>query len=301
MLKCNFLFFVILLSAASANGQNYFIPNQWWVQKPLFNPAASGISDKLDVAIGTRLGGFTNKYTGSYTFGAVNAKISAINSGVGFSYFNENPEYLGKTNEQFVMRQRFAFTYNYQFAFKNSHVLALGTSVDFIRTSWNINWLPPGGGIDPGLPPPSGIGTDINLGFGAMYQAENWHVGLSAVPSATLVDAENLTNQATTFYLSASYLSRFNGTFALEAAGLGGLDIDNWYTLNYNLKLWLVDAYYTGVGFSVSRNTYDSVDLLFGLTLFKQLKIHYAYAFTLSDFSSMTNQHVISLQFALAD
>ncbi len=271
------------------------------MQKPLFNPAASGITDKLDVAIGTRLGGFTNKYTGSYTYGAVNAKISAINSGVGFSYFNENPEYLGKTNEQFVMRQRFAFTYNYQFAFKNSRVLALGTTVDFIRTSWNINWAPPGGGIDPALPPPNGIGTDINLGFGAMYQAENWHVGLSAVPSAILVDAENLTNQATTFYLSASYLHLFNENIALEAGGLGAINLDEWYTVNYNFKFWLVDAYYAGLGISASRDVFDSVDLLFGITLFEQIKIQYAYAFTISDFSSVTNQHAVSLQFALAD
>lgn len=133
--------FVFSVCFFESLAQGYLIQNQWWLQQPLFNPAASGMDAKLSSAIGTRLPGYETLFFGSYTYGRIDAKIDAINSGLGFSYFNQNPEYLGRKDEQFLMQQRFAFNYNYQFQFKNNHILAVGATSEFLVTWWNIDWL----------------------------------------------------------------------------------------------------------------------------------------------------------------
>jgi len=281
-----------------------FIANQWWLQRELFNPAASGIDTKLSTAIGGRIGGYAEPsvFFGNNYYGRIDGKLSSINSGIGFSYFTQNPEYLLDSVTNYLTRQRFALNYNYQFTLANNAVLALGFSADVIHNYWNLNWLPPDNPNDPFLPPQNGAGSDVNLGFGVMYQAKNWHIGISMMPSINLIDEVNLSYPFQVYYLTSAVKAHFNDHFAVEGGLLFAIDEDSYYLFNPNLKLWLNDAHYLGVAVSRGDFFWESNDLLLGLTLWKHWSIHYTYSFLQSDsFRPPSNSHTIGLQFALAD
>ena len=290
--------------AGNSLAQENFIPNQWWLQRSLINPAASGIDGKLNAAIGMRLVGNSEEYAyylGNDYYGRIDGRLSAINSGIGFSYYTNNPAFLMDTTADYLSRQRFALNYNYQFRFENNDVLSIGFTVDVIRNYWNLSWLPPGNPNDPTLPPRSGTGNDMNMGFGALYQSQNWHIGLSLVPSINLVDEENLSIPTEVIYLTAAGTSPLDDRVAIEGGLLLSTDVNDYYGVYANTKLWLDKAYYLGLQAGVTNQTTDSFDLLLGLTFWKNLSMHYSYSFQLSDFSNSANRQIIGLQYIITD
>lgn len=295
------LLVVAMLEAATgvAQERNY-INSQWWLQRPLINPAASGVGYTFQAAAGSRLG--ADNYDlgdGSLLYGRVDGKINAINSGIGFSYFNNNPEQLGNDGGNYNLRQRFLLNYNYQIEFANQTTLALGTSLEVIYNSWNILWLPPSNGNDPALTPPSGDGTDINIGFGAYYSGNNWHVGLSMVPAINLKDDNNLVDSENMYYFTAAYNFNITDKVSIEP-GILAHTIHFKTSYNFNLKAWYDRAYYAGVGVNLDGDYPDSYDLLLGIQIIHGLSFQYAYNSIISDISSLIpNRHVISIVYQL--
>lgn len=279
------------------------IYNQWWLQLPQLNPAASAVADDLNAAIGSRLGKNDFNIDGSLLYARVDGRLNAINSGLGFSYFNSNPEALGNRDTNYFMQQRFMFNYNYQFTFANQSVLSAGVAFDIIRNSWNWDWFPPSNSNDPALPPRNGMGNDMNLGFGLHYQAKKLYAGLSFMPAFNLVDQANLIAPQNEIYAYLGYRPQLSELLDLEL----GLLFD--YTdgefnassdISANAKLWLLDMFYGGVGMGHLTNSPNVVDVLVGLEVHHIFSIHYAYIITISDLSlANPNKHAISLQYRI--
>lgn len=122
------------------------------------------------------------------------------------------------------------------------------------------------------------------------------------MPAIPLVEAKNITYTYATFYLSAAAMIPLNDALGLEGALLAVFDEDFTFgNFNPNLKLWVLNKYYLGVGLGYVDWQSDAADSLLGLDIYKGLSAHYVYSFTISDFSAFKNQHVISLQYLLAD
>lgn len=281
-------------------GQNFFIPEQWWVQKPLLNPAASGLSGKLDAAMGSRLGGFQSQFEGILSYARVDGRIDGLNSGIGFSYFNNNPEYLFAKDSNFVMRQRLAFNYNYQFTFSENSILSLGIVLDIERVAWQIDGHP-ANPVNPAIPPQASAGNDFNLGFGIFYQSRFWQTGVSLVPSVNLKNEVNLNTPNPKFHILASGHYPFENDLAIAGGVLVSLQEDTHHIINLNTKIWLANAYYAGIAVTSQKNYPDSFDLLLGLSLLNSFQVHYTYSIGISDLANINaNRHIISLQYRIA-
>jgi type IX secretion system PorP/SprF family membrane protein len=280
------------------------IYNQWWLQLPQLNPAASAVADNLNAAIGSRLGKNDFSVDGSLLYARIDGRINAINSGLGFSYFNSNPEALGNRDTLYFMQQRFMFNYNYQFTFANQSVLSAGVAFDIIRNSWNWDWFPPDNSNDPALPPGNGMGNDMNLGFGLHYQAEKLYAGLSFMPAFNLLDQANLIDPQNELYAYLGYRPQLSTLLDLELGLLFNYTDDESSAssnLSANAKLWLLNMFYAGVGFGHFVNSPNNVDILVGIEIYQRLSIHYGYIVMLSELSlANKNQHVISIQYRIS-
>ncbi len=299
ILKNSFFTLLLVVFTLPSFGQYFFIPQQWWVQKPLLNPAASGLSGKLDAAMGSRLGGFQSQFEGILSYARVDGRIDGINSGIGFSYFNNNPEYLFAKDSNFVMRQRLAFNYNYQFTFSKNSILSLGVVFDIERVAWQIDGHPANPG-NPSIPPQTGTGNDFNLGFGIFYQARFWQAGVSLVPAINLEDQVNLNDPNPKLNIMISGRYPFDNDLAIEGGTLISIPENQIDIITLNTKIWLANAYYAGVAFTYQYNFPDSFDLLLGLNLLNRFDVHYVYSIGLSDLANINaNRHIISLQYRI--
>ena len=295
--------FTFSLFCLVAFGQYYSITNQWWLQQPLLNPATSGINNKISAAIGSRLGGTKTQVEGSVSYMRLDAKLNGINSGIGFSYFNNNPEYLlNNDSANFIMRQRIALNYNYQFTFDDASILSIGTTLDIERIAWSLD-VYHGSPINPIIPPQNGPGNDINLGFGIFYKAANWNAGVSLVPSINLLDEINLNTPSPSLQFMASIDQHLENNLSLQSGVLFGFPTEqplasNYY-LNVFMKLWFANGnIYAGLAYNSIPTSPESIDLLLGLNLGKRLALHYAYAIAISNYAGVnTNRHILSLSY----
>lgn len=298
IMKKGMTIFLFLLGCSSIMAQQFFIPNQWWIQKPMLNPAASGTSGKLDAVMGSRLGGFRNAFEGSLTFGRVDGRIGAINSGWGVSYFNNNPEYLFVTDSNFVMRQRLAVNYNYQIQLGEHVLMSLGAVLDVHRVAWQLDFFG-NGPNDPAIPPQAGPGHDVNIGFGVWFQGKNWQLGASSVPAINLIDEVNLNDPVNTLFIHASGRIPLDEDIDIAAEMLYA-NSQLTQIVNANLAVWIANAYYAGVGVTYQRNYPDSFDMMLGLSFMNRFRLHYVYSIGISELSNINaNRHIISLQYRI--
>jgi len=199
--------------------------------------------------------------------------------------------------------------YSYRIAFNNSY-LSLGLSAGVLNYQAAFSKVETTQGNDPLFQ------EDVNgflptVGVGALYATEKWYVGLS-VP-ALLSTKINVNNQQITtksnnhYFLTGGYIFNVTDNFKLKPStmirAVSGAPIE----CDLNLNAWVNDA----VGFGVSYRTGDAFVGMFELQLSPQLRLGYAYDYTISklntyntkgthelmlryEFKSKKNQRIIS-------
>ncbi len=277
------------------------IPSHWWLQLSSLNPAASGINYELDAALGSQLGRSDFDFNGSLLYFRVDKHSNMLKSGFGFSYFNSNPEALGNRDSSYLMMQRFVFNYNYQFTFADASVLSAGVMLDITRNSWNIDWFAPSTPNDPAIPPPSGMGNDLNLGFGLQYTRTNFYAGVSLTPTFNLIDQTNLISPEQELVAYAAYSPKVNALLSLDLGVLYRYVDSEFGASSYlmtNARLWVNQLFYGGVGYAFTADFPDQLDVLLGIDINKKWTLHYGYVIYLSSLNlANSNKHVVSLQF----
>jgi hypothetical protein len=301
-------FFAIQLASTVAFGQSILVPQQIWQQESSLNPAASGLYNKIDVFAGYSWLNDTYYETEmqSKAFVALaNVYMPKLKSGLGISYNHYNE--ISITTDPFGYELNDTFNldfsnirlnYNYQFQFKNEHRLSFGTTLAIKEINWRSYDYP----CWECIYDVDGADSEVGIGFGAMYAASNWYVGLSFSPvfvispfQSSLVDL-NLESS-----LIASYSFSLRGTtkftpyiavscvtpdsyFEVSFVSLGFRITDEWFLFGVDLA----GGYFTG-----------SLNFNLGATLFKKLQLIYSPGLLLSNDAEFNAHHTFGLRYAM--
>jgi len=137
-------------------------------------------------------------------------------------------------------------------------------------------------------------------GFGLLYSAEKWYVGLSApaLLKTKIISSYNvITSEASNHYfLTGGYIFNVSSVFKLKPSvmvkAVSGAPIE----YDFNMNAWLNDV----VGLGVSYRTNDSFVGMFELQMSPEIRIGYAYDYTISNlktYSKGTHELLLRYEF----
>jgi len=126
------------------------------------------------------------------------------------------------------------------------------------------------------------------VGFGALYATENWYVGFS-IPALlhTKVDTENYLNQKNIgannhYFLTGGYIFDMSEEVKMKPSILVKAVKGAPIQYDFNLNGWFQDV----LGLGMSYRTGDAVVAMVEIQVMPQLRIGYAYDYTISDLKS---------------
>lgn len=273
---------------------------------PLYNPAASGVFNDLEVSTGIQLGNFPVFNDGQnidlfspefYLKGDV--FFDKINSGIGINHFNNNADHIFNKEPNYRSSQRFGLNYNYQFRFNENNLLSVGLSFNAQNENWNINWLPPTPNPDPSLPAKTGSTSAYNLGAGLLYKNRIWFAGFSINPILKLNEADRMLYNESNYALITGADIPLNDKYQLYSTLLVSSYLNDDYSANLMVQCMYNKIVFVGGGFAHGGNSADSWQAMIGARIAKNYRVHYAYGQTINDLIQSTAIHNIAFQFAL--
>ena len=141
-----------------------------------------------------------------------------------------------------------------------------------------------------------------NAGFGAFYYTQNFYAGLS-IPHLILntVDAASIkkvTNKASVkdwhYYITAGYIAKVSDDIKLKPTIMIKEVVGSPMQFDASLNALFVDVFWVGAAY----RTGDAVSAIAGIQITKQLRLGYAYDYTLSKLKKYnTGTHEITLGF----
>jgi type IX secretion system PorP/SprF family membrane protein len=150
------------------------------------------------------------------------------------------------------------------------------------------------------------VGWLPTAGFGVLFYAEKWYVGLS-VPALlhTKVSAENYVSQNgfgadNHYFLTGGYVFDVNESFKLKPSVLVKAVRGASVECDFNLNGWFNEIF----GLGVSYRTGDAVVGMFEFQLTKELRLGYAYDYSISDLQSYnkgTHELMLRYEFGKSD
>ncbi len=273
--------------------QDLLYLDQQWLQKPLYNPAASGISNKLEVNLGSYI--FPD-FTRNSLFGTsvrVDGFIDKIKSGFGVSYYVSNTELRLKedANNYFsTFVEDFKFNYNYQFQLKNSAVLAVGANFMVSREYWySANF--PAGSL-----PKDGMRWRTGVGFGLVYSGNHLNLGLSLLPVFNIKQEYFIYEFKNQLFINASYRFVISEKWEIEPMLLvTGNGSKNEYNFSVKTRFNKV------LDFGLGTTNGNIITGFAGITISKKFALNYAYGYIASNFTNaFAAQHSITLRYFIA-
>ncbi len=258
----------------TANAQYDAAFTNYWTLQSYFNPAASGIEEKIDIqgAYSLQLAGFEN--APKTILATADMPLFFINPrhGVGVGFMNDD---IGLFSNKKLYLQ-----YAYHQPLWGGR-LSIGARIGFLNETFDGSELDVEDEGDPAFATSEVDGTSMDIDAGLRYTYKKlWYVGFSSMhltaPTISLGDdKENEVSVSRLYYLTAGYTLKFRRPeFALYTSGILRTDFDAWRgditaRLAYNGdKLHL----YGGLSYSPTV----SVALLLGTT-FHGIKIGYSY------------------------
>lgn len=286
--------------------QSIVMQQQLWLQESAVNPAASGLYNKYDA-----YGGFTwlnhtvyGRQIKDHAFtGLANLFIESANSGFGLSYnkYGATSYNTAHWNVSDTLSYDFSnirLNYNYQFRLKNEHTLSIGTTVAYKSTAWNASyynyWE---------LGAKKGSDNELGIGFGVIYAAKNWHVGLSFSPVLvySAIESPEIIYQFESTVL-ASYTFTLRETTQLTPYLIATIARDDVYTgvSQFSVGFRITDKWFL-YGLDLSGfYAWGTVNTNLGVLLFNRLQLLYSPGLVLDFHSDVSIQHAFGLSFSLA-
>ncbi len=268
------LFSSILYSQSSA------INNQFWLQMPLLNAAASGVFNDVEAASGIQFGGTqaSTNIIDAVTpeiFCRADIFVDKLNSGFGLNYYNTNLSQLFSPTNNFVTEQRIGLNYNYQLRFNQNNLLSAGLCLDMKIKNWNSELMYPETGKE----------TAHNLGAGLLFKNKYWFAGASFLPVWRIKEYDFAEYYINLFTLTAGADIPINQRIKISS----GINYTSGnYTIwafNANLSLKFEDIFYAGAGIQKGNYYNESWQLFIGLQVSNNLLIHYSYGHIFNDFN----------------
>lgn len=285
-----------------AFGQQNFIANQYWLQMPMLNPAASGTKNLFELASGFRVNsekGYSAEF-GSPFYVRVDWFIPTIKSGFGFSYYDDYANLWFKYQPEYYYLQNFKFNYNTQIEVERKKFLSLGFNIDWQHMDWQLPWRfsdpPPA----PARPADTASQNVVQMGFGGWYTTPNFYFGLSMLPIFKLVAEDGLYEPQTHWNMLGGYHFEISDDWKITPMVLVnyGTKASN---MNLGVQFSRSDWLYFGVNanyYTITKTDYADASLNFflGITILDFLGINYCYSAAYTETSSANTQnHSISL------
>lgn len=200
---------LVALAAQPARAQYDPAFSHYWALEPVFNPAAVGKEQKVNVAAAyaKSMAGFENSPSTMYAGGDIPFRFLKVYHGVGAQFLNDE---IG-----LFSHKRFALQYAVRFKLFGG-LLGAGVNLGLLSEAFD------GGGVDtetpddPAFPSGDANGTGFDIGAGLYYTRGAWYVGLSALhlnsPSVDIGDAQTFGIDPT-FYLTGGYNIKLRNPF----------------------------------------------------------------------------------------
>ncbi len=266
-----------------------------------YNPGYAGSNDAICVTAVHR-----QEYVGfdkgrpQTTVLSFDMPISAINSGVGLTVFQEAIGYQKEVSVNATYAYRLSLDYG---------TLGFGANVGYINRSINGDWITPesllnGGSIyiDPAVPHMDSKGA-FDAGAGVYYRTSNYYAGVSALhltkPSFKYNESDKSKNPyiAPHLYIVGGYVYQLpNPMFELKPSALVQTDFVAWeFSVNaqfiYNKKFW---------GGLTYRSSNAIVPML-GIHLVNGLSVGYGYDVVLNKLATYTSgSHEIVVRYCFS-
>lgn len=140
-----------------------------------------------------------------------------------------------------------------------------------------------------------------NVGMGFFYSSERFYAGLSApyLLNRQLVnnDVDLNTKQVRHYYAQLGYVFDINSDLKIKPHSLVKIVDGAPIEVDLSANLIIKDIVWLGV----SYRSFDSIDFLFELQVNQQMKIGYAYDYTLSDLNQVNSgSHEVFIQYVFA-
>lgn len=282
----------LLLFCGTLKGQQEPMYSQYMFNMIHINPAYTGnrAVDNITALYRAQWVGIVGApKTASVTW---DRRMEGSNEGVGIQVYNDELGIEKTTGVQ-------AF-YSHRIPFENSF-LSLGVSGGVLNYRAYLTESHPLDNTDPLLQ------NDVNgwlptAGFGILYAAEEWYLGLS-VPALlhTKIDAENQLNQRdfganNHYFLTGGYIFTMSDYVKLKPSVLVKAVKGAAVQYDFNLNGWFHDI----LGLGVSYRTGDAFVGMIELQVLPQLRIGYSYDYTISNLGSYNKgTHEIMLRLEL--
>lgn len=293
----NQIIIIFLFISINIVGQSTIreVPSIFWNQYSRFNPAASGIQNKIEFNV---VGSVQSENRSIY--GATDMKFNKIRSGLGINYMKvdqvlnrySSRDYL-QIDKSFQkgMTQRFNLNYNYQIDLGESRELNFGISAGILQMTYVPNLGRTAMGYWSTLSIEEYTWVDYTIGCGIMYVDNDLKIGISAMninkPSAELPSdnsSDPLFVQPREMWITFSNMYKVSGSFSLQpnilfmiaeqdvnqgsAILLGAFKEIVWFGSGVN---------YISNSFNVESNYQFSPVVVAGVNIWKKFKLSYAY------------------------
>ena len=200
----------MLAVAAQAVRAQYDVSfSHYWALEPVFNPAAVGKEQKLNIAAAyaKSMAGFENSPATMYAGADIPLYFLRTYHGVGLQFMNDE---IG-----LFSHKRFALQYALKFKLFGGMISA-GVNVGLLSEGFDGGSVDTETPDDPAFPSSDATGTGVDIGVGLYYSHRNWYVGLSALhlnsPSMDIGDAQTF-NVDATYYLTGGYNIKLRNPF----------------------------------------------------------------------------------------
>jgi len=139
--------------------------------------------------------------------------------------------------------------------------------------------------------------TTPNAGIGAFLYADNYYVGLSTpnlIASDRLKSGQSTGKEEAHYFLTGGYVFTLNDNVKLKPSTLLKYNSNSPVSVDLNANVLLYDKFEIGVGYRLD----DALAAMANFQVTKNIRVGYAYDYTISDFSEYSSgSHELLLLF----
>lgn len=198
-----------VLAADAVRAQYDPVFSHYWALEPMYNPAAVGKEQKINVAAGyaMTLTGFENSPSTMYAGGDLPFYLLKLYHGVGVQFINDE---IG-----LFSHKRFAIQYALKYPLLGGTISG-GVNVGLVSEGFDGSGVDTETPNDPAFPSSDVTGTGLDIGVGLYYMHRNWWAGFSVThvnaPYVEIGETQSFSIDRT-YYLTGGYNIKLRNPF----------------------------------------------------------------------------------------
>ena len=280
--------FLLLIVSFSTMAQQDKLITHFIYDKMSINPGKTGLGLDNTICATSIYRNQWDQVNGAPNSAVLNIEANLnrfLPGGLGLSFYHDA---IG-----FAKQNNLALNYSYPIEIGNLGVLGLGAGIGLINYGLQPDWVPPTSLQDPDLPEEFAA-TNLDVNFGAYFDAGDWFVGLSSTHLTESLLKQQSANgfeqsyqTARHYYLMGGkkFANMFGGT--IDAQVLMRTDMIK-FSADFNAR-YIYDFGNSKIGYAgLTVRTSDAVAMMFGYTTMENLTVGYSYDITVNKLASVS-------------